>query len=440
MNKNSPLSSLSDTLFLWTMMGRLSTKRLLLFFATTNIFLLLCLPLPTRAQLSQEDLCRNLATCLETLLGQPVQIPNELSENAFCDALIRVYQGSYGIDSLCAAVASTATTGAANVQQQAATQQQQQATATNKHKKQPAEMFTTNSLESSTGSKKKKNTMMMMTMKMKKTRKKTTKTPADKTTRTTVTNRINDMASMETTTANTFQQKSRLDFNFSSERDGGHRNLAAPLCELPFDPTYADESGANTVYDTYMLTIEDIYLLDGKLERSDTDTYAALKIGWGVALTAAAEAAGVPGTEIVTQQALAALEITIDQVDTHDHDINSVEIEAAFENSQTILTQTCNLIDQLDTVERNMMTRFDAVDRTVKVLETRFDRVEKTLHRLEMSLDRVENLLTRVLYPHKGKGGNYKGPSYWYSSKSKKKSRKNKSAQYPYHYYGGKMW
>jgi hypothetical protein len=43
------------------------------------------------------------------------------------------------------------------------------------------------------------------------------------------------------------------------------RSLVAPTCQAAFDPAYADESGSGTSYDTLMLTIENIYLLGGKL-------------------------------------------------------------------------------------------------------------------------------------------------------------------------------
>lgn len=193
------------------------------------------------------------------------------------------------------------------------------------------------------------------------------------------------------------------------------RHLAAPACELPFDPVYADESGTDTPYDTYMLTIQDLFLLGGKLQRADTDAYATLKIGWATAHTAAALASEVPGGATIANEALSVVEIAVDQVDTHDATINSAQIEASLENSQKLVTQTCRMIDQIDGAERNFMNRFDHVDRTIKVVQTRLDKIDTVLNRLERDSAKIQQLLLTVLDRLSGgKHAKSKGKKYYH--------------------------
>jgi len=169
------------------------------------------------------------------------------------------------------------------------------------------------------------------------------------------------------------------------------RALQASTCLAEADPVYAEESGSDTSYDTYMLTIEDLYLPDGKLERSDADAYSALKIGWAVAAVAAGGLAGVPIAEAVAAAALAVFEVTIDQIDTHDGGIDGTEIEAAFENTRSLLTQTCSIISQVGSFENTVINRFTTVDTTLTTfqanVDTRFDTVDTTLTNFETNVN-----------------------------------------------------
>lgn len=81
-----------------------------------------------------------------------------------------------------------------------------------------------------------------------------------------------------------------------------------------------------------------------KLARSDTDAFSALFIGYITAKAAATTAAGVPRVETAAGITLAAVESTVLQLQVHDGLIDSTEIQAAFENTQTLSAQTCNMI------------------------------------------------------------------------------------------------
>lgn len=161
------------------------------------------------------------------------------------------------------------------------------------------------------------------------------------------------------------------------------RSLAAPTCQVVFDPAYADESGSGTSYDTLVLTIEALYLFGGKLARSDADAFSGLYIGYITANAAATAAAGVPVVETVAGIALAAVESTVNQIEVHDGLIDSTEIQAAFENTQKLLTQTCNMIGQISTFEGNVNTQFTTVATTLTAFQSamnvRFTTVDTAL-------------------------------------------------------------
>lgn len=174
-------------------------------------------------------------------------------------------------------------------------------------------------------------------------------------------------------------------FETSAERDYnlfGGTTTPEPACLTPFDPFYADESGINTAYDTYVASIEGLYVLEGKLERSNDDAYAELKIGWGAALTAAALATEIPLAATAANEVLAVFEIVIDQVDTHDNSVDSTEIEAAFENTQLLLTQTCNIIEQIDGVQERVDNRLHKIEDRLDDIEDRLGNIEHLLHML----------------------------------------------------------
>ena len=170
---------------------------------------------------------------------------------------------------------------------------------------------------------------------------------------------------------------------------GRARHLAAPTCETIFRPDYADDSGSGTPYDTLVAPLQN-YLPGGKNRRSNSDAYSALFLGYLTALVAAGAAAGVPFVENGAQVVLAAVQVTVESINVHDGNIDATEIQAAFENSQKILTQSCNLISQVETFERTANNRFGDIDSTINifrsVVNTRFNTVDASVSTLTNSI------------------------------------------------------
>ncbi|GAX26063.1 hypothetical protein FisN_4Hh434 [Fistulifera solaris] len=164
---------------------------------------------------------------------------------------------------------------------------------------------------------------------------------------------------------------------------GYGRHLAAPTCQASFSPEFADDSGSGTSYDTLMAAVEGPYLFGGKKKRSDGDAYAALFIGYLTALNAAAAATGIPVADNLAQISLSATQSTVESLNVHDGGIDSTEIQAAFENSQKILTQTCNIISQVNTFETTATTRFGNIDAAISsfqaTVNTRFNTVDASI-------------------------------------------------------------
>lgn len=195
---------------------------------------------------------------------------------------------------------------------------------------------------------------------------------------------------------------------FKKANSSHHRTLQqGPVCLAQFAPAYADASGTDTSYDTWIASIGSgaplDYLLGGKLDRSDADLYSALRIS----LAAAQVADGVSGAcdndlleiltlgaclaaQVATELAVAGIQIAVDQLDTHDGLIDSTEIEAAYENTRLLLDQTCSLIGQVGTFEATVNTRFNTVDQVLADFETnvinRFDTVDQTLATFEANV------------------------------------------------------
>lgn len=340
--------------------------------------LLLVAPVEVSSAKREDELCVKLRQCLESLLGRSIEPPDDSSfaQEQFCDMLVEIYQGEAGVNNICAVAKSGSF--AARVSDTASPPQPKHGL---KKKSIPLREEATVNAENGP------------TVKKKKKKKEKKLSPQSST------GRVNNV---DTTTAASDTSKIKVKAQNKQTTQNAHqfhppRHLAAPPCELPFNPVYADQSGVGTPYDTYMLSIQDLYLLDGKLKRSDSDAYASLKIGWATAHTAAALATEVPGAATLANEALSILEISVDQVDTHDSDMDSVQIEAAFENTQKILAQTCRMISHMDRAERNFLKRFDNIDNTVKVVQTRLDRIDNVLNRLERDSANIQKLLLDVL-------------------------------------------
>lgn len=199
------------------------------------------------------------------------------------------------------------------------------------------------------------------------------------------------------------------DSSFKQSVEGKHdRSLQS--CPSSFSPVYADLSGTKTSYDTLMLTVENTYLTDGKLVRSNADRYSDLIIGLATAKSADSASTacdndfleivtlgGCLAAQVATDVTVSTLEVVKDQVDTHDALMDAAEIEATFKNSETILTQTCTLASQITALEEEVTDRFDTVDTSIADLrsyvETRFNTVDATLSDINAQLAMIRTLL-----------------------------------------------
>lgn len=74
---------------------------------------------------------------------------------------------------------------------------------------------------------------------------------------------------------------------------------------------------------------------------------------------------------------------TVESLNVHDGLIDATEIQAAFENSQKILTQSCNLISQVNTFQMTAITRFGNIDAAINnfqsTVNTRFNTVDASI-------------------------------------------------------------
>ena len=174
----------------------------------------------------------------------------------------------------------------------------------------------------------------------------------------------------------------------AGNKQRGNRDLQTTTCQSAFAPAYPDDSGTGTSYDTWVASIEDLYLLadDNKGSRSDHDAYSALKIAWAAAYVSDGAFGSIPIVGWLTGVAANSLEITIDQCDTHDGLHDSAEIQAAYENSERLLTQTCTISGQLDSVSSTLTTfqstvssRFNTVDSSLSSLSTGQTEIKATL-------------------------------------------------------------
>ena len=59
----------------------------------------------------------------------------------------------------------------------------------------------------------------------------------------------------------------------------GKHDRSLQSCPQSFSPNYADNSGRGTSYDVLMETVEDTYLTDGKLARSNADSELIIGLG-----------------------------------------------------------------------------------------------------------------------------------------------------------------
>lgn len=185
-------------------------------------------------------------------------------------------------------------------------------------------------------------------------------------------------------------EKTLFGKTITRDPDRGHlfgNYIPTPQC-LAFSPEYADLSGTLTPYDLLVEPVEEEFLLEGKLKRSDVDAYAMLKESWEIVLLAAAQASGTPDSESVTAVMLAEIEVVLDAIDTHDDRIDSAEIEAAFNNTDVILNHTCNILGQLDQFGEEM-------EGTLEFIEKKLDELEYAVRAIYNKLENIEYLLTR---------------------------------------------
>jgi hypothetical protein len=164
---------------------------------------------------------------------------------------------------------------------------------------------------------------------------------------------------------------------------------------LPTDPTYADESGDNTLYDAAVASIVGRFIREGKSKRTDFDAVGDFNIGLFIAIAADKAATACDGDIAIaasfgaclvaktgTAVLLGSLEILQIQIGFHDDGIDNVEILATFENTNLILKQTCSIIGQVDSFEMSVTKRFDQVDAALKGIKDGVDQANEKLDRL----------------------------------------------------------
>jgi hypothetical protein len=166
-------------------------------------------------------------------------------------------------------------------------------------------------------------------------------------------------------TSSAFDQSSFNTKNYATPRQ------VDPTCLEKADVEYADDSGDNTGYDLVVASIEGTYLDNGKRERSNDDDVAGLLIGYyaSLAIVAALEACGgffedvcglIRGAAAVV---LSTFEITLNQIDFHDSGIDSSEIAATLANAETLVEQTCTMLELLLVIEEGVEEANEKLDK-----------------------------------------------------------------------------
>jgi hypothetical protein len=213
-----------------------------------------------------------------------------------------------------------------------------------------------------------------------------------------------------------------------AEPDRAQDLMKSFQCPNPFSPDYP--SGDS--YDLVVAPISSLYLFGGKQSRSNANAYSQVFIG-RIAAAAAVVAAGIcdntlleiislggcTAAKVAVDAAFVAVDKTIESIDVQDGLIDGAEIQAAFENTKTIITQNCGIEESIggvgDAVVRveNAVAivnygvkavdfevkyfrieangRFDTIDSAIEVVRSeaagRFDNVDVSILGLQKDVD-----------------------------------------------------
>lgn len=182
------------------------------------------------------------------------------------------------------------------------------------------------------------------------------------------------------------------------------------LYRMGFPPDYPSGS----TYDLYQGDILAFNLLNnGRQERANTDAVAGFKIAYFALLQATNAAQSIcdstpsidvfPGNLIACPPAgiLAILrDMTwgfLDEVDFHEGNIDSAEIEAGYENSLKVLNNTAVIYDDLVAHDADMDDRLDDIDGTLDVIVETIGRLEEKVDRIEAKLDLMDEKMDTML-------------------------------------------
>ena len=195
-----------------------------------------------------------------------------------------------------------------------------------------------------------------------------------------------------------------------AEPDRAQDLMKSFQCPNPFSPDYP----SGDAYDLVVNPISSLYLFGGKQSRSNANAYSQVFIG-RIAAAAAVVAAGIcdntlfdifslggcTAVQIAVDAAFVAVDQTIESIDVQDGLIDGAEIQAAFENTKTIITQNCGIEGLIggvgDAVVRvaNAVASVDdaveAVDLEVRDFRSeangRFDNVDLSILDLQKDVD-----------------------------------------------------
>lgn len=155
--------------------------------------------------------------------------------------------------------------------------------------------------------------------------------------------------------------------------------VLAAISEVSYSPDYP--AGGN--YDTFIATLPGLGLLDnGKTNRTDANGVAGAWIAIETLKVAAIIAQGVcdaaPSGDIVftnvvlcppsavAWEAVQSTQIVLDQTGFQDSLIDSAEIEATYENSKTIITNTFDIYNDLQQHDENITNQIQQHDADIK--------------------------------------------------------------------------
>jgi hypothetical protein len=138
----------------------------------------------------------------------------------------------------------------------------------------------------------------------------------------------------------------------------------------PKDPDYPSGGG----YELLTAPLLSLYLFGGRKERSDASAYSQLFIGT-ITARAAQAAAGICDSDVLVvitlgaclavkvaaEAAVVATEATVESLNIQDGLIDAAEIQAAYLNTNTIISQNCGIESSIDNVNRKVVEVENAV-------------------------------------------------------------------------------